>query len=524
MRPRFVLFLFSLGGLTFALGGASPVHAQCVGLQLPPVVRADPAASDRFGSAVSIEGSRALIGASNDDDHGADSGSAYVFAWQAPDWVQSAKLTASNGAANDKFGSAVALSGDTAVIGVPGRDSTNSDAGSIYVFDFAAGVGWSQLQELWPASLGGGSAFGTSVDIDGDTLVVGAPGQSGSRGAAYVYRRTAGVWGLEATLLASDGDPGDAFGTDVAISGGRIVVGAPFQDPGGWWQRGLAYIYERSGSVWAETAKPCDQIASAGFHIGTYVDLDGDTALIGSTSGAYLYSKTSGTWTEVWQTNTSIDGALHGSRLIGMNHDAAWHIQVVTCENGLQGWTTLSYHTLPTSASFASCIALEGDKFIVGVPDDSQGNPAAGAALPFWYTNLVSYCTPEATSIPGCLATLSTSGAPTLANPAALTIQSSPTPGGRPGVFFWGRTGPKFTPFQGGHICVDAPTRRSMVKFAGGTVGVCDGSYSLSGTEIAFADPHWTFGTQFNVQLWFRDPGSIGNSALSDAIAFVVCP
>ena len=148
------------------------------------------------------------------------------------------KLLADDGAAGDSFGISVAVSGDTAVIGAYGDDGLS---GSAYVFVRADGT-WSQQAKLTAADVAIGNYFGYSVSVSGDTAVIGAYADddkgSGS-GSAYVFVRAAGgTWSQQAKLTADDGANFDRFGGSVAVSGDMAVIGAFIDD-----DKGSAYMF-----------------------------------------------------------------------------------------------------------------------------------------------------------------------------------------------------------------------------------------------------------------------------------------
>ena len=149
-----------------------------------------------------------MIGAQNDDDNGSNSGSAYIYRHNGVTWIQSNKLLASDGSSNDEFGQSVAISGDFAVIGAHLNDGVGADAGAVYVFKYN-GVNWLETQKLTSIIPVVPSSFGTSVDISGNTIVIGASE------AAYVFTNNGSSWTQESRLVASDGVAGDLFGTSV---------------------------------------------------------------------------------------------------------------------------------------------------------------------------------------------------------------------------------------------------------------------------------------------------------------------
>ena len=228
-------------------------------------------------------------------------------------------LKASNTEGADSFGAAVAISGDTIVIGadfeassatgVNGDQSDNSAAnsGAVYVF-VRSGSTWSQQAYIKASNTDDNDGFGGSVAIDGDTIVVGAfhessnaTGVNGNQtnnlasgsGAAYVFKRTNTTWSQQAYLKASNTEINDGFGFSVAISGDTIVVGADSEDSGATGvngnqsdnsvgNSGAAYVFTRSGSTWSQQAylKASNPDIADGFGLATAVS--GDTILIGT--------------------------------------------------------------------------------------------------------------------------------------------------------------------------------------------------------------------------------------------------
>lgn len=230
----------------------------------------DGAAYDHFGNAVSVADGLLVVGALRHDARGADSGAAYVFRRTASGWIEEQKLAASDGAIADTFGYSVATDGTTIVVGARGHDHGDFDAGAAYVFR-QDGAGWIETQKLTSDAPARGQVFGTSVSVDGDTLVVGAVGDDPlgmeNAGAAYVFRRGAAGWGLEQRLVASDRAPYDLFGL-VSIDGDTIVVGARGSDSRGSGS-GSAYVFRRYGSVWIQLQRLTASDGAAGDGFGT---------------------------------------------------------------------------------------------------------------------------------------------------------------------------------------------------------------------------------------------------------------
>ncbi len=227
---------------------------------------------DRFGEAVSISGSAVLIGAPGQDDPcgggiNCDAGAAYVMRSNATgwNWLEEAKLIASDAAVGDEFGSAVSIKGDVALIGSPLDDEgAESNAGSAYVFRFDPQSGqWNQEARLTASDGLADDQFGSSVAISGDTAIIGAkfdddPGTSGS---AYVFYFDGFDWNEQAKFTASDASLGDLFGISVSLSGERAIVGADRGEAPGFFNSGAVYIFDGLGDCDdTDTADICDII------------------------------------------------------------------------------------------------------------------------------------------------------------------------------------------------------------------------------------------------------------------------
>jgi hypothetical protein len=245
----------------------------------------DGAANDTFGGNVALFGDTAVIGAMRDDDKGDNSGSAYVFTRSGSDWNQQAKLTASDGANGDAFGQSIALSGDTLVIGAPHDGDQGDDSGSVYVFTWSGTV-WKQQAKLTAADGAKGDVFGISVALSGDTIVVGADlndEKALNAGAVYVYTRSGSSWSQQAKLTAADGAETDIFGVRVALSGDTALISARRDDDDVMGiDAGSAYVFIRTGTTWRQQAKLTAHDGAADDRFGRSVALAGDTALIGA--------------------------------------------------------------------------------------------------------------------------------------------------------------------------------------------------------------------------------------------------
>ena len=246
---------------TSALLVSTPASAQCAATELTALEASDLFAGDQFGRSVDVDGDYAVVGAS-EESFGV--GSAYLFQWTGTAWVEVAKLTPSNGVSGDKFGTSVAISGDTVVVGAY-QPFPAEEPGLAYVF-VEPGGGWTSMTEsarLTASDAFPNDNFGYAVDIDGDTIVVGSylhdDGDTNT-GTAFVYERPLTGWATateDAKLTASDFNASDQFGISVAIAGDTIAVGAD-RDSDVQFQAGSAYVFQRAGASWTtmtETAK-----------------------------------------------------------------------------------------------------------------------------------------------------------------------------------------------------------------------------------------------------------------------------
>jgi uncharacterized protein (TIGR03437 family) len=251
----------------------------------------DSAAQDRLGWSVALSGDTAMLGAPYDDDaKGADQGAAYVFTRNGAVWTFQQKLLANDGAANQQFGFSVALDGDTALVSALfGSGAASANQGAVYVFT-RNGANWTLQQKLNANDGASGETFGGAVALDGDTALIGARvhrvGNTIGQGAAYVFARNGttqnGTWTLQQQLLASDGAELDQFGAAVALDGDTAFIGAPFADVRGKLDQGAAYVFTRSGARWTQAPKLTDSNGAAGDQFGSAVAVGGDKALIGA--------------------------------------------------------------------------------------------------------------------------------------------------------------------------------------------------------------------------------------------------
>ena len=272
-----------------------------------------------FGSAVAIDGDTVVVGADNGHPTLSYAGALYVFTRSGTTWTQQAKLVASDAIASDVLGSSgVSISGDTIAVGARGRDEYGNDSGAVYVFT-RSGTTWTQQAKLLnPDAANTANAndnLGISVDIDSDTIVAGAPGAE-VKGALYVYTRSGTTWTQQARIESTDLGSQDQFGVSVSISGDTIVAGANREDTGGN-NAGAAYIFTRDGTAWTQQAKIQASAASASAEFGISTAIDGDIVIVGAA-------------------NENIDGSVAGGAYIFARDGTTWTQQARIVSTDLQ--------------------------------------------------------------------------------------------------------------------------------------------------------------------------------------------
>jgi hypothetical protein len=257
----------------------------------------DGAADDRFGWAVDISGDYAFCGAFADDNL---RGAVYVYQRSGSGWTLSGKLLASDVAEGDQFGGSVSVDGEWAIIGAESVDLPGkADAGAAYVFHLQSGV-WTEYVKLIPLNASLSLGFGHSVSISGDSVIVARFGSTNlwNSGSADVFHRDGAAWVHQATLAGSDMHELDQFGYSAAIYGDYAIVSSRLHDHAGVDATGGAYIFHRSGSTWTQQAEL--QPSESGFsQFGYQVAIGADVAMVSGFSGpAYIYQRNGSSWAE----------------------------------------------------------------------------------------------------------------------------------------------------------------------------------------------------------------------------------
>jgi len=357
--------------LLWAISGDEPAYSATDLLtQKQQLTASDKTVGDaaQFGTSVAISGATALVGAPGNDAAGSSSGAAYVFARNTEgQWTQSQQiLTPSDGAAGKLFGNSVALSDNTALIGARGDKDKGNFAGAVYVFTRDATGQWNQGQKLTASDTTTGDLFGYSVALLGDIALIGARGSenrnTGSPGAAYIFTQdTNGQWNQAQKLIAADGVAGDGFGFSVALSGDLAVVGA--RNKAG--ASGAAYTFRQgTDGQWSQLQKLTAGDGAAGDEFGYSVAVSEGTIMVGAPFAAHV---TDGT--------AIYAGAAYvfasGPGPIGTRGN---ELQKLTSSDG------------DTGDEFGVSVALTSDTILVGSPNSSSAGAGSGAAYQFSFT------------------------------------------------------------------------------------------------------------------------------------------
>ncbi len=331
------------------------------------------------------------------------------------------KLLASDGAAADEFGTAVATTRDVAVVGSPMDDDRGANSGSAYIFVRQQGnpEQWVQVQKLVPADSLAGDQCGEAVAINGDTIVVGTRFASGGRGAAYVYRRngSSNSWTFSAKILPSDPALNDQFGFSVAVSGNIVAVGSRLDDDAGS-ASGSVYLFSRNQggtNAWGQIKKLTAFDGATDDLFGQSVAINGDNVLVGAigdfqnglkTGSAYLYSRNQGgtnNWGQIrklipsdggggdeFGSSVSIDGdnLVIGARVVNyLGTDTGAAYMFARNQGGANNWGQLKKLVSTTpfgNDQFGYSVSISKDKVVAGVPFTGLNNESRfGSAFLF---------------------------------------------------------------------------------------------------------------------------------------------
>ncbi|WP_116107487.1 PKD domain-containing protein [Lewinella sp. IMCC34191] len=398
-------------------------------IQTAKLYAVDGGSGDRFGSNVDISGDLAIVGASraNRTSTNLFSGQAYLFQRTSADsdqWQQIAELNVEDGDRGPKSGSGVAIDGDVAAVSWVRYDANRQPFSGIYVFSRdAGGPGqWGQVATLFSPNLHGDDVFGQSLDVSGDLIIVGAPGDSINdlrAGSAYLFSRDAGGpdnWGQIAKFTTPDPADYDGFGVSVAISGDKAIVGALNNSDEGL-QAGFACIFHRNADgfdQWGLVTKLTAPDPVYPNYFGRSVAISGDLVIVaddlddesGTDAGAaYVFARNQG-GTDLWgQVAKLIPESRVNQGGFGYDVSISDSVAIVAApfDNALGPYTGLAYvyhrnaggpdrwssvgKLMAADASaeqyFGRSLALSNDQVIIGAANDDENGENSGAAYIF---------------------------------------------------------------------------------------------------------------------------------------------
>jgi len=373
-------------------------------------------AGDQFGWSVSLssDGSRALVGAIYNDTAGTDAGAAYIFdnhggVWSGTTSASSATARFTGGNESDHFGTSLFLSSDgsRALVGAYNNDTAGTDAGAVYIFDKPGG-GWSGTTSASSATaiFTGGNAgdnfgFSTSLSSDGSRALVGAYGNDTAgtdAGAAYIFDKPGGWSGTTsasaATARFTGGNAGDRLGISASLSsdGSRALVGANSNQTAGP-NAGAAYIFDKPPGGWSGTTSASSATArftgAAGEYFGRSVSLsqDGLRALVGVSAGnhagaAYLFDKPGGGWSGT-TSNSSATAIFKG----GANNDGFSYSESLSSDGS---WAFVGAYLNGTAGSPAGAAYLFQLPSSFGSIQPASGSLYGGTPVTITGTNFVT--------------------------------------------------------------------------------------------------------------------------------------
>ena len=356
-------FLRFFGGLSLAFTvvvfGAPEAQGQCTHID-NVITASDGQSSDYFGQSLARDGNRIVVGAYLEDQAATSGGAAYVFEKQSGVWVEIQKLMASDAETSDWFGWSVAIDGDVVLVGAPGEDEKGSNAGAAYVFRFN-GSTWVEEQKLIGGDAMPNDQFGYAVTLEGDHAAVGSPFHDdplGDDGAVYYYHFQGAIFGWleDGKLIPIDADTTmDYFGAALSMDNDNLFVGAH----GDGANSGSVFWFERSGNHWIETQKILTATNDNWTNFGQSLDAEGDVLIVGAPLDDEFGSDS---------------GVAYVFRRNGSTYD--FEVKLVPDLSQAFGW-------------FGHAVAISGNSAVVGCPLNSEYLASCGLLYKFQYNGTV---------------------------------------------------------------------------------------------------------------------------------------
>lgn len=368
----------------------------------------EPTTSDAFGSAIAVSGNYAVVCSSLDDPGGVtNAGSVYIYFFNGSSWALQQTISNPNPVTSGGFGVSAAIDGDYLAVGSLNTVGGATQAGAVYVY-LRSGTVWSLQQTIDNPAPVASDTFGIAVALSGSTLCIGVPNKdtgNTNAGVVYVYVRSGTVWSQEQLITAPTPVASGRFGAACAVEGNRLVIGETGAD-GAVTNGGAVYVYERSGVTWSlqATVLPVEIISNGEF--GTRVSLSGDVAVVGYTTSARVVAAirfVGGLWVSDrvfrppliedsigFGISVGVDGA---TIVIGASDDDtgvpnSGSVYVYNYTNG--AWVlrkVLKANTPVVGGDFGRAVALNGNRLVVSDTATDVGATDSGSVHIFSKTS-----------------------------------------------------------------------------------------------------------------------------------------
>ncbi len=533
-------FLLAVSSAALALL-AAPALGQC---PLEKILASDATDLAAFGTTISIDGNVALVGSRGSVSV---AGSAYVLRRVAGVWTEEAKLDPSDDTTNAASGTAAVIEADVAVVGAPSHTVGQvGNAGAVYVFERQGGS-WVETAKLEDPGVGPNHRFGVSLALSGDVLAIGGQlSGAGGEGRVFVYQRGAGDWStasLVATLTAADAQAADFLGSSLAMQGDLIVAGAPLEDAGST-SAGAVYVFQRPGATWSDTlsiAKLVDPTPVANDQLGTSVAISGTRIVAGAPLSfpghASSWDRVGPTWT-----SASADGRLSPSVISSSVGSSNYGASVVVdgdlayvggpggtgavrrfLWDGAAWGSELAIAPPNADRGYGSCVALRGTELWYGATDHREAGQRTGAIFRSSPRMELNYCVTSPNSVGGG-ALISACGSTSIASNDLLLVSTGVRPA-VPGLFFYG-SNPINSPFGDGRRCAGGTVKRLNPPVAVNASGAVFRPLDVNAPPANGGSGAITAGSIWNFQFWYRDPMGPGGSGfnLTDGVSVPFTP
>ena len=479
----------SWNGAVFVFEESGGVWTQSAILEPPPSL-----ATMSFAATFEVDGSWLAIaayGTTLPAPGGMHSGIVLMYERTPLGWSYHSFIQSNSPAAQDNFGNALALDGDSLLV------HARKGQGRVESFRLQGGV-WAFEESISasPTSV----LFGRTLALDGDLAAI-QDIRVGGDAVVRVYTRSSGTWVQSTSLFGSGAATDDVFGSAVCVQGDRVVCGNPNEDSTAS-EAGATYVFLDVGGVWIEEARLLASDAQVGDHFGVEVALDGHTLLIGAPDRSYLPHQPN-------------HGKAYSFRLSGMPPLAAWIEE-----------TSFDPPSTSPPGKYGSCIDLELRRGVINMPYSVSPLPGRAFALEL-PQDAATYCTAKVNSL-GCVPAIGWAGTPSATGTDDFHASASAVRNGKAGILIWSFT-PNSVPFFGGTLCVAPQITRTPAQLAGGSpppASDCSGAYDFHWSHSYMTSKSIGPGSTVYCQWWSRDQGfpAPNNVGLTDGLRFVVGP